>query len=258
VSSLFGLAGRSALIVGGGQGIGRATALLLARLGARVAVLDSERERAEGVAEEARALGVRAAALVADVTRPEEAERSVAEARAGFGALDAVVNIVGSASWGTLLELDDATWERDFAVNLKQHWYVARAAARGLIESERPGALCVVSSVSGMFSAANHGAYGAAKAGLLALVRTAAEEWWPHGIRVNAVVPGTVQTPRIEAAWASGAIRRPSAEDQARMALPDDIAGAAVFLVSDLARLVTGQTLVVDGGQTTRFPFRFG
>jgi NAD(P)-dependent dehydrogenase (short-subunit alcohol dehydrogenase family) len=257
LSSLFGLAGRSALVVGGGQGIGRATSLLLARLGAHVSVLDAERERAELVANEVRALGVRAAVLGADVTRAAEAARAVAEARAAFGALDVVVNIVGSASWGALLDLDEAAWERDFAVNLKQHWYVARAAARGFIDAKQPGALCVVGSVSGMFSAANHGAYGAAKAGLLALVKTAAEEWWPHGIRVNAVVPGTVRTPRIEDAWASGAIRKPAAEDQARMASPDDIANAAAFFVSDLARSVTGQTLIVDGGQTTRFPFKF-
>ena len=257
MSSLFGLAGRSALVVGGGQGIGRATGLMLARLGAQVALLDAERERAERVAAEARALGVRAAALAGDVTRADEAARCVGEARAALGALDVVVNIVGSASWGTLLEMDDATWERDFAVNLKHHWYVARAAARGFIDAKQPGALCVVGSVSGTFSAANHGAYGAAKAGLHAFVRTAAEEWWPHGLRVNAVVPGTVRTPRIEAAWASGAVRTPAAEDQARMAMPDDIANAAVFLVSDLARLVTGQTLIVDGGQTTRFPFKF-
>jgi 3-oxoacyl-[acyl-carrier protein] reductase len=257
MSSLFGLAGRGALVVGGGQGIGRASVLLLARLGSQVAVLDAERERAESVAEEARALGVRAAALVADVTRAAEAERAVAEARATLGTLDAVVNIVGAASWGTLLELDDAAWERDFAVNLKHHWYVARAAARGFIAAQRPGALCAVGSVSGNFSAANHGAYGAAKAGLHAFVRTAAEEWWPHGIRVNAVVPGTVRTPRIEAAWASGAIRTPAADDLARMAAPDDIANASVFLVSELARRITGQTLIVDGGQTTRFPFRF-
>jgi NAD(P)-dependent dehydrogenase (short-subunit alcohol dehydrogenase family) len=257
VSSLFGLAGRGALVVGGGQGVGRAVALCLARLGAQVAVLDSEHERAASVAQEVRALGVRAAAVAADVTRAAEADSAVVEARAALGALDVVVNIVGSASWGALLDLDDATWERDFAVNLKQHWYVARAAARGFIAAKQPGALCVVGSVSGLFSAANHGAYGAAKAGLLALVRTAAEEWWPHGVRVNAVVPGTIRTPRIEAAWASGAIPRPAAAEQSRIASPEEIAHAAIFFVSDLARRITGQTLVVDGGQTTRFPFRF-
>lgn len=258
MSSLFGLSGRSALVVGGGQGVGRAVALSLARVGARVAVLDSERERAERVASEVRTLGVHAAAVVADVTRAEEAARAVGEARAALGALDAVVNIVGSASWGALLEVSDETWERDFAVNLKQHWYVARAAARTFLEAEQPGALCVVGSVSGLFSAANHGAYGAAKAGLLALVRTAAEEWWPHGIRVNAVVPGTIRTPRIEAAWASGAIPKPAPAEESRIASPEEIADAALFLVSDLARRITGQTLIVDGGQTTRFPFRMG
>jgi 3-oxoacyl-[acyl-carrier protein] reductase len=189
------------------------------------------------------------------VTQAEAAARAVAEAGLSLGPLDAVVNIVGSASWGRLLDLDDATWERDFAVNLKQHWYVARSAARAWIEGRRPGALAVVASVSGLFSAPNHGAYGAAKAGLLAFVRTAAEEWWPHGIRVNAVVPGAVRTPRIEALWTSGGVPAPGPETLARMALPEDIANAALFLVSDLARLVTGQALVVDGGATTRFPY---
>jgi 3-oxoacyl-[acyl-carrier protein] reductase len=250
------MTGRAALVVGGGQGIGRAAALALARAGAAVAVLDSEAERAERVAEEVRAQGVGTLALVADVTQADGAARAVAGARQALGPLDAVVNIVGSASWATLLEMDEATWERDFAVNLKQHWFVARSAARGWIEAERPGALAVVASVSGLFSAPNHGAYGAAKAGLLGFVRTAADEWWPHGIRVNAVVPGSVRTPRIEALWESGTVGRPDADAQSRMALPDDIAHAALFLVSELARRITGQTLVVDGGTSARFPYR--
>lgn len=252
------MTGRAALVVGGGQGIGRAASLALARAGARVAVLDAEAERAKAVAEEARALGVAADAVVADVTRAEEAARGVAEAGSAVGPLDALVNVVGSASWGSLVELDPATWERDFAVNLTQHWFVARSAARAWIDGRRPGALAVVASVSGLFSAARHGAYGAAKAGLLALVRTAAEEWWPRGIRVNAVVPGAVRTPRIEALWASGALPEPGPEVRARMALPEDVAHAALFLVSDLALRVTGQTLVVDGGATTRFPYPIG
>lgn len=242
-------------MVGGGQGIGRAAALSLARAGAQVAVLDSDAGRAEAVATEVTDLGVRASPLCADVTVPEEAARGVAGARAELGGLDAVVNIVGSSSWGSLLELDDATWERDFAVNLKHHWHVARSAARGWIEAREAGVLCMVGSVSGQFSAANHGAYGAAKAGLLALVRTAAEEWWPHGIRVNAVVPGAVRTPRIETAWQEGNVPRPDADTLGRMALPQDIADAILFLVSDKARRVTGQSIVVDGGATTKFPF---
>jgi 3-oxoacyl-[acyl-carrier protein] reductase len=245
-------------VVGGGQGIGRASALLLARAGARVALVDEKAERARAVAEEARALGARAEPVIADVTSPDEAARALAEALRALRGLDAVVNIVGGASWAPLLEMDEATWERDFRVNLTQHWYVSRAAARAMIDAGSGGALAVVASVSGLFSSAGHAAYGAAKAGLLALVRSMAEEWWPHGIRVNAVVPGAVRTPRIEAAWADGTIPQPVPDTLARMALPDDVAGAALFLCSDLARRVTGQTLVVDGGATTRFPYLFG
>ena len=249
--------GRSALVVGGGQGMGRAAALLFARLGAAVAVLDEVAERADAVAGEARGAGARAEALVADVTDAAAAEAAVGEALLRLGALDALVNVVGGASWAPLLELDDATWERDLRLNLKQHWSVSRAAARAMRAGGRGGSLVVVASVSGLFSAAGHGAYGAAKAGLVSLVRTMAEEWWPHGIRANAVVPGAVRTPRIEAAWESGAVRRPAAEVEERMALPEDVAHAIAFLSSEWARRITGQTLVIDGGVTTRFPFRF-
>ena len=252
------MTGRGVLVVGGGQGIGRATALAAAESGARVAVLDSDAQRADAVASELRALGGDPAAVVADVTDPDEAGRGVAEAAGALGSLAAVINIVGGASWGSLLDLDEETWERDFAVNLKHHWYVARSAARSWIDSGSPGALCLVGSVSGLRAAPNHAAYGAAKAGVLGFVRSAAEEWWPHGIRVNAVVPGAVRTPRIEAAWADGSIRRPGEDTESRMALPEDIAGAALFLVSDLARRVTGQSIVVDGGVSTKFPFDLG
>jgi 2-deoxy-D-gluconate 3-dehydrogenase len=257
VEPLLELRGRGALVAGGGQGMGRAAALLLARLGAKLAVLDEVPERARVVAEEARALGAAAEPLVADVTDAAQCERAAGEAECVLARLDLLVNVVGGASWQPLLEMDEATWRRDQRVNLEHHWLLGRAAAKRMIAAKRGGAIVVVASVSGMFSAAGHGAYGAAKAGLLALVRTMAEEWWPHGIRVNAVVPGAVRTPRIEAVWQSGAIRRPAADVVERMALPDDVAHAIAFLGSDLARRITGQTLVVDGGVTTRFPFQF-
>ena len=250
------LRGRRALVAGAGQGMGRATALLLARLGAKLALLDEVAERAEAVALEARAFGVPAEVLVADVTDGEQAARAVDDCGHGLGGLDLLVNIVGGASWAPLLELEAGTWARDLRVNLEQHLWLGRAAARHMIAAGG-GSIVVVASVSGLFSAAGHGAYGAAKAGLLALVKTMAEEWWPHGIRVNAVVPGAVRTPRIEAAWASGAIRRPAADVVERMALPEDVAGAIAFLSSSLARRITGQSLVIDGGTTTRFPFQF-
>lgn len=253
--SILDLSERGALVVGGGQGMGRATALLMAQAGANPVVLDAELSRAEGVAAEVEALGRKSAALAADVTDPKAVEEAIAAAERASGGLDIVVNIVGGASWAPLLTVDEETWERDFAVNLKHHLYVGRSAARNWIDHGRPGALCVVASISGLFSSARHGAYGAAKAGVFSFVRTAAEEWWPSGIRVNAVVPGAVRTPRMEAEWAAGTTPMPADDLLDRLAEPEDIAGAICFLVSDLARKVTGQTVVVDGGWTTRFPY---
>lgn len=253
--SILDLTGRGALVVGGGQGMGRATALLMAQAGANPVILDADRGRAESVAAELEALGVKSGALACDVTNADEVETAVASAEEASGGLDIVVNIVGGASWAPLISVDEATWERDFAVNLKHHLYVGQSAARNWIAHDRPGVLCVVASVSGMFSSARHGAYGAAKAGVLSFVRTAAEEWWPHGIRVNAVVPGAVRTPRMEAEWAAGTTPRPADDLLGRMADPEDIGGAITFLTSDLAKKVTGQTIVVDGGWTTRFPY---
>jgi len=178
----------------------------------------------------------------------------IARAEAELGGLTIVINIVGSASWAPLLEMDEATWQRDFRVNLEQHWYVARAAAARWRSANASGALVVVASVSGVFAAPRHGAYGAAKAGLLSLVRTMSDEWWPS-VRVNAVVPGMVRTPRIEAMWERGEVARPTDDAVGRMAEPEDIANAAVFLSSALARRITGQALVVDGGTSTRFPY---
>ena len=253
----WGLAGGGAAVVGAGQGIGRATALALAGAGARVALIDEIAARADAVAGEIADAGGEAFAVVADVTDAGRAAGAVEAAWAKLGPLACVVNIVGGASWAPLLEMDPDTWERDFRVNLEQHWHVGRAAAGRWLAGPTPGALVVVASVSGAFAAPGHGAYGAAKAGLLSLVRTMAEEWWPR-VRVNAVAPGAVRTPRIEAGWASGAVPRPDDDVAGRMAEPEDVAGAALFLCSKHARRITGQTLVVDGGTTTRFPYTLG
>ena len=249
------LAGTAAAVIGAGQGSGRATALRLARSGARVACVDEVEERARAVAHELADRGSHAVAIAADVTDPRAAERAIARCDAELDGLSTVINIVGSASWAPLSEMDEATWQRDFRVNLEQHWYVGRAAAARW-RGANGGSLVVVASVSGLFSAPRHGAYGAAKAGLLSLVRTMAEEWWPS-VRVNAVVPGAVRTPRIEAMWTSGEVSRPTDDLVARMAEPEDIAEAAVFLASPAARRITGQALVVDGGTTARFPYTF-
>jgi len=193
--------------------------------------------------------------ICADVASVAEVADAVALADRLSGGLDILVNITGSSTWIPLLELDDATWDRDFAVNLDQHLLVSRAAAKLWIERGQSGVICVVASISGLFGSTGHAAYGAAKAGLLSFVRTAAEEWWPSGIRVNAVVPGSVQTPRIEETLVAESEAPRSEEMLARVAQPSDVAGPIAYLVSDLSKKVTGQTIVIDGGTSTRFPY---
>jgi NAD(P)-dependent dehydrogenase (short-subunit alcohol dehydrogenase family) len=252
--SLLDLSERSALVVGAGKGIGRATALRLGAAGAHTVVLDRHADRAESVAREIREAGGRADFVVADATDVDSLEETIDAVWARAPGLDVLVNITGSATWVPLLEMEEADWDRDFRVNLDQHLCVGRAVVKRWEAVERAGVVCLVGSISGRFAASGHAAYGAAKAGLLSLVQTAAQEWWPLGVRVNAVLPGSVRTPRIEETLMDP--DRPIPEDLlARMLMPEDVAAAIAFLASDLARRVTGQALLLDSGVTTRFPY---
>jgi len=254
-ANILGLEGKAALVVGGGSGIGRATCLLLARAGAKVAVGDLDPAAAKQVAAELETAGASACALTGDVTLERSAIGLVDAAAEHHGRLDVLINIVGMAGWVKLLDVDDAAWQLDLQRNLNQHLYVGRAAARRMIEQGSGGAMSLVASVSGIYGAANHGAYGAAKAGLMALGRTMAVEWGEYGIRVNSVAPDMIDTPRVVAARERGGVPDPpDFMRQNRLAVgrrgvPEDIAGALVYLVSDLSSFMTGQTLVVDGGR---------
>jgi NAD(P)-dependent dehydrogenase (short-subunit alcohol dehydrogenase family) len=259
-SALLGLEGKKALVVGGGSGIGRATSLMLARAGADVVVGDLSAENASSVAAEVEKLGVKAGTVGGDVTVEKEAVEAVNAAAEFHGdQLDVLVNIVGFAAWKTIFEIDDEVWQLDIARNLTQHLYVSRAAGRHMIDHGTAGRLALVASVSGIYGAPNHGTYGAAKAGVMDLVRTMSQEWGPHGIRVNAVAPDCIATPRVRASYESQGI---DLVDQAhaqgvplgRFGEPDEIAGALVYLVSDLSTFVTGQTIIVDGGTHAAFP----
>lgn len=257
---VFGLEGKKALVVGGGSGIGRATSLLLANVGADVAVTDLDPERAEAVRAEVAAIGVKAAAVSGDATEADGADSLVTGARSALGGLDAVINIVGLASWSSILDMDPATWEHDFRINLSHHLYVGRAAAKHFIADGTAGRIAMVTSVSGIYGAPMHSAYGAAKAGAMALARSMANEWGPHRIRVNCVAPDIIATPRVKAGFAAqgiddmDSVPRGEGVPLARWGTPEEIAGPLVFLVSDLAGFMTGQTLVVDGGTMACFP----
>jgi NAD(P)-dependent dehydrogenase (short-subunit alcohol dehydrogenase family) len=254
MDDLLGLRDRVAIVVGAGRGIGRSSALLLARAGCHVALVDIDEAQANALAEEVRVVGREAIALHADVTVLAEAADAVAQTVAALGRVDVLANIVGRSTWVPLLEMESSAWADDLRDNLVQHFNMARPAAARMIEQGDGGSIVSIASVSGLFAAPRHAAYGAAKAGLVALVKSMAHEWAEHRIRVNAVAPGGVLTERFQALIDAGTAN-PDAETMARLAEPDDIGGAVLMLSSVLARKVTGQTLVVDGGSSTASPF---
>jgi len=247
MKSLFGLAGKRIMVIGGGQGMGEATARLLASLGCSVAVLDLELERAQRVAAACRAHDVSAVPFGVDVTDDDALVATIARVEHEFGALDGMATIVGMAAWSPIVEMTTETWDLDHKRNLRYFFLAAREVAKRLLARQAPGSLVCVASVDGIVSAPYHASYGAAKAGLINLVKTMAFEWSGRGIRINAVAPGGIVTPRIPF---GGDKERESMAGlpMGRRGTVDDIAKAAAFFLSDLSPYVTGQTLAVDGG----------
>jgi NAD(P)-dependent dehydrogenase (short-subunit alcohol dehydrogenase family) len=162
--------------------------------------------------------------------------------------------VIGEARWGRTVELDDTAWDESFDLVLRHFFNLARVAGSHMAE-QGSGSIVAIASVSGMTSAPLHGPYGAAKAGLMSLVRTLAVELARDHVRVNAVAPGAVLTPRVEALMSEERQAESAAAiPLGRLAAPDDIANTVTFLGSDLASYITGQTIVVDGGATAQFP----
>jgi NAD(P)-dependent dehydrogenase (short-subunit alcohol dehydrogenase family) len=259
-AGLLRLEGRGLVVAGAGQGIGRQVTHALAQNGARVLCLDYDRDAAEHVATE-----VDGVPATADVRERGDLEAALGTARDAFGRLDAVVDIVGMAKYVGLFDTSDDDWDWTFGMVLRHAWLLAQLGGAIMRDQERReetgqrGALAFVASASGISSAPYHAAYGAAKAGLMSLVRTLAVELGPLGIRANAVAPGVVWTPRIgKMIGEEGRERNAKNAPLRRVAEPRDIAAALLFLVSDLSAYVTGQVLSVDGGAGVKFPYPLG
>ena len=253
----LGLQGKRALVAGSGPGLGRSCSLGLAEAGASVACVDIDAIRAASVADEILSEGGNARPFQADLRRRPEAERSVQEAVAEFGGLDVVVDVIGEIRWGPVVDLTDEDWQYSFDSILRPAFNLARYAGRQLVAQGSGGSIVSVSSVSGLASAPFHSPYGAAKAGLMSLTRSLAVELAPARIRVNSVAPGAVATPRVTQRLTGnrepGPAPQPSRAPMGRMGLPEEIAKVVVFLSSDLASYVSGQTIVVDGAATAQF-----
>lgn len=243
-------AGKIVLVTGAQRGIGRAVAIRFAQAGADVALnfLDDEAS-AKAAAAEITALGRRATTLAADVAKPADARRLVAEAERALGPLDVLVNNAAIFPRAPFLELSEDTWDAVLSTNLKATFVCSQEAARRMKAAGRPGVIINLSSGAPYRGSMRATAYMASKLGIVGLTRGMARELAPHGIRVNAVAPGITNTamPRLGNTEESlAALGR--ANPTGRLAEPDDIADVIVFLATDAARYLVGQLIHVNGG----------
>ena len=246
---MISLQGRVAVVTGGSRGIGAAVVRMACDAGARVVFsYHRHREAAEAVAA---ALGGRAVALRADVSRTADAERLVAEAVRRFGRLDVLVANAGiwNAEDIPIEDMTDAQWKQMLAVNLTGAFTVIRAAVRRM-KPRRRGRIIAISSTAGQRGESLHTHYGAAKGGIISFVKGLSTELAPYGILVNCVAPGWVETDMARPVLRTAKERRrvSSAIPLGRLARPEEIAGPVLFLASDLATFMTGEIVNVNGG----------
>jgi NAD(P)-dependent dehydrogenase (short-subunit alcohol dehydrogenase family) len=244
------LAGRRVLVTGAASGIGRATAERFVREGARVFLTDRDRDR---LAEVAKAFAM--PHMSGDVTDESQVAVVVGAAVAALGGLDGVVNSAGADLLSPIGEMDRAAWDRIIAVNLSAPYLVCRAARAALVAAGK-ATVVIIASGAALRPLENRTAYCAAKAGAVMFGKSLAIELAPHGVRVNSICPGIIDTPMFQASWENAA--DPKAEFARimeryvikRVGRPEEIAEAALYLTSDESSFVTGTTLAVDGGRT--------
>jgi glucose 1-dehydrogenase len=237
-----------AIVTGAGSGIGRATAMRLVRDGYRVVVAEIDGTRAASVAAE---LGDAALPYAVDVSERAAVEALVAVCLERLGGLDVMVANAGVPHGAPFLELDEDTWERVLAVNLKGVFLCGQAAARAMVSAGRPGAIVNIASTYSEVTEGGASAYSASKGGVRMLTKSMALELGPHGIRVNAVGPGWIRTGMNPLDDSDEVAQLEPTIPLQRVGLPDDVADVIAFLASGDARYVSGQTLFVDGGWLT-------
>ena len=251
VSSLFNLIGQRAIVTGASRGIGRHFALTLARAGAQVALAARGIERLNEAIEEIEAFGGCAAAVRVDVTDGESVRRCVETAESALGPINILVNNAGIAVTKPILEHAEEDWDSVLDTNLKGIWLMAQEVARRMVHCERGGSIINIASVLGERGTSQLPGYCASKGGIINLTRAMAVELAPHGIRVNAIAPGYIETDMNRQFFATQAGQRLIKRiPQRRLGQVEDLNGALMLLASDASRYITGSVITIDGGQS--------
>ena len=238
------LTGKTAFITGSTRGIGHAVAVALYQAGARVAIVGRDAEKATAVAA---ALGDRAVGVGCDVSDAKQIEAAIAAAEKALGPVDILVNNAGITRDNLLLRMTEAEWDEVIAANLKGAFHTTKAVLKGMMK-RRGGRIINVTSIVGITGNKGQANYAASKAGLIGFTKSVAKEYGSRGILVNAIAPGFIDTDMTSGLPEESRQAMLAGITLGRLGRPEDIAGAVLFLASDLAGYITGQVLVVDGG----------
>jgi 2-deoxy-D-gluconate 3-dehydrogenase len=249
--NLFDLSGKVMIVTGAGRGIGKAIARMAAEAGGDLALGSRTVSELEAVAGELGPLGRRIVCLPLDVCDQASIDAFVAGVLKTFGRIDVLVNNAGTNRLKPALEVTEEDWDLIIDTNLKGLFFLTQAVARGMIE-RRSGTIINIASQAGLVGGPLRAPYCAAKGGVVNMTRALACEWAPHGVRVNGIAPTVTRTPLAEKAMQNPDFRATVERNilLGRLAEPEEIAGAVIYLASDAASMVTGQTLAVDGGWT--------